>query len=979
MIKNADYSLEAIVVFDKDYDNGDGTRGRIIGVMDFAKYKAFGGKTGLLPCPNYVTISPRGTKVIYGLDILPNNHPDNDSIFDGTHAWDLDFRNPVKVSVPCSHWGWAYDHKGNEMFVSQNSSSDWIEAVNIVTGEVKQILYHGDLGWLNGWHFALMPESAPGWVLMSTYAYPIGCEYGNPKFKHMEAWGDNQLIMLEIKDHREYPPPRIWRLGPTYDELYCTKDKIANYWAEGFAVMSTQGDRLWWTTRWPGQRRSASKTDLEGIGLLSNLMDKGIITEDPYNPDTLYLDYFIMTLTNLKAELGPEDDEQEVELIWDKFSKIRYDTYEMMLPKKWVKDLNTLSRSDKTPPDPITDLRVERIDSATLRLTWTAPADKRDDGAENGSAASYDIRYREYPSFSGNWYMYPMVNGEPAPEAPGTEQGMIIKGFPDTVTYYFAIKSDDRVGNVSIISNIASEGGLGGTVSYPDSNADGVPDNKDIFPYNRDEQYDTDGDGIGDNADTDDDNDGMPDEWETRYGLDPLVDDASKDLDLDDIINKEDPEPDTPNCSNKTIHIYRSVGPGNMQPLATGYGNALNISGDAAEFTLALPNNIGLGDVIQYDSDGDNMLDSVCFIHRRKSSSSYQVKNRFGDIPVSTNTITQGWSILRAYTSLYNAERGVENEGLDDALENFDEWIGGRDLVCINKVWNIACYADGVDTDYVTIEGWTTGENNYIRIYTPVSAAEAGVSQRHSGVWTQDAYAMMVDTAYLRSPLRILEGYVRVEGLQIGCIASSNRWHVGIDVTPSSSASDIQVSNNIITGDFSGTADFLFGIKIGDSLVRPGTARIWNNIIYGIKRQGAIRSGGIYNYDTPLQCSYIYNNTVYDCTVGIRNAGANGGAVLLKNNLCNGNIIDYLGYFTMTSNNISEDSTSPDPDYRNTAVAFVNKEGYDLRLSGSDTSAIDNGADLSSDLYLPFSTDILNNERPSFGWDIGAYEYIADR
>lgn len=70
-----------------------------------------------------------------------------------------------------------------------------------------------------------------------------------------------------------------------------------------------------------------------------------------------------------------------------------------------------------------------------------------------------------------------------------------------------------------------------------DSDEDGTPDSEDAFPNDPSEQVDTDNDGIGNNADTDDDDDGMPDEWENTYGLNPLVDDAQADNDNDGIRN----------------------------------------------------------------------------------------------------------------------------------------------------------------------------------------------------------------------------------------------------------------------------------------------------------------------------------------------------------------------------------------------------------------------------------------------------------
>lgn len=56
--------------------------------------------------------------------------------------------------------------------------------------------------------------------------------------------------------------------------------------------------------------------------------------------------------------------------------------------------------------------------------------------------------------------------------------------------------------------------------STTDSDGDGVMDDEDAFPDDPYEWQDTDGDGIGDNADTDDDNDGVPDN-EDAFPLDP--------------------------------------------------------------------------------------------------------------------------------------------------------------------------------------------------------------------------------------------------------------------------------------------------------------------------------------------------------------------------------------------------------------------------------------------------------------------------
>ena len=93
--------------------------------------------------------------------------------------------------------------------------------------------------------------------------------------------------------------------------------------------------------------------------------------------------------------------------------------------------------------------------------------------------------------------------------------------------------------------------------------------------------------------------------------------------------------------------------------------------------------------------------------------------------------------VYRAYTSLFDWERQVENTSLDNSVEDFDT---STDLAGANTVMAVACYGDGADTTAVAISGWTTGPDNYIRIFTPSSPWEVGTSQRHRGLWDLSKY-----------------------------------------------------------------------------------------------------------------------------------------------------------------------------------------------------------------------------------------------
>jgi hypothetical protein len=199
-------------------------------------------------------------------------------------------------------------------------------------------------------------------------------------------------------------------------------------------------------------------------------------------------------------------------------------------------------------------------------------------------------------------------------------------------------------------------------------------------------------------------------------------------------------------------------------PGIVGWANEMTISGSTATFATALADNIGVGDAIQYDSDDDDIIDAIAFIHGRTSSTEYTVKDKDGNAPTAVTADTD-WAIYRAYTSLYNWQAQDENNNLNDTVENFDT------SKVLTDILNVACYADGADTtaSEVNISGWTTGASSYIRIYTPTLASEVGTSQRHNGA-AGTGFVLKPSTSspgeYF-SGIDIREDYVRIEGIEI--------------------------------------------------------------------------------------------------------------------------------------------------------------------------------------------------------------------
>ncbi|MCK4946132.1 MAG: hypothetical protein KAS59_07710, partial [Alphaproteobacteria bacterium] len=338
--------------------------------------------------------------------------------------------------------------------------------------------------------------------------------------------------------------------------------------------------------------------------------------------------------------------------------------------------------------------------------------------------------------------------------------------------------------------------------------------------------------------------------------------------------------------------IYYSVGTSTAN-LRQGT-QITSITSGAAVFATGQVANIGVGDKITYAASA-----KTAYISGRVDATHYNLLTATGHLPDDEGSSVSLDSITRAFNSLASALPSGAG-GAKDA-----DHLDATDLVAGNYQLNISCYADAADTVQPTIVGWTTGPENYIRVYTPVSASEVGTSQRHNGVWDTNKYNLTrTSQGAGNDALYIRENYVRIEGLQVRLINSGGytvcyafRLYLDDDI------SDIRINSNIIRGSISEASSTGTGIGSVSSYV---TTRIYNNIFYGFINGAtdiagmSLGGGGTY---------YLSNNTLYGNYKGIYGST---GTVVAKNNVCIGNTTDYLGTFDTSSNNISSDATSPD-------------------------------------------------------------------
>ena len=145
-----------------------------------------------------------------------------------------------------------------------------------------------------------------------------------------------------------------------------------------------------------------------------------------------------------------------------------------------------------------------------------------------------------------------------------------------------------------------------------DSDGDGIFDAQDAFPFDASETLDTDGDGIGNNADTDDDNDGLLDTEEDANG-NGLVDlgetnPLAKDTDQDGVNDNLD---DFPLNANESVDTDND-GIGNNADNDDD-GDGVSDSDDAFPLNASESvdtDNDGIGNNADNDDDGDGVSDS---------------------------------------------------------------------------------------------------------------------------------------------------------------------------------------------------------------------------------------------------------------------------------------------------------------------------------------------------------------------------------
>ncbi|MFA5991421.1 MAG: hypothetical protein WC794_04200 [Candidatus Doudnabacteria bacterium] len=357
------------------------------------------------------------------------------------------------------------------------------------------------------------------------------------------------------------------------------------------------------------------------------------------------------------------------------------------------------------------------------------------------------------------------------------------------------------------------------------------------------------------------------------------------------------------------------------------------------------------------------LLIAVGFFVLGLTITAYQTSTTLSDIEANSIEFNRGGRVLGSSEVVSLIRQDCS--GYSNCYTSLASWqtaFGGiswgscskGDLVCANMVakavidgpWNIP------DTSSVALNGWVTGPNNYIEIYTTSSA-------RHKGI-PGTGYRITGDAS---RAFLIYEDYVRINGISIDRtnFTGGNAFQIA---AASTGQSDIRISNNFIYG--GGGA-----LSVASQTAGNNFLKVWNNI--------ALNTGAFIDLTTSSnRLLYVSNNTI----LGKSTIRANNTAVYKNNIILAPDAFLAVGAYAGTTvegynnalvENSSAGQTSCVSCKYSQTFNFQDINNQDYHLASNDTSAKDSGLNLASDSTISISDDIDGQSR-SGAWDIGADE-----
>jgi hypothetical protein len=303
--------------------------------------------------------------------------------------------------------------------------------------------------------------------------------------------------------------------------------------------------------------------------------------------------------------------------------------------------------------------------------------------------------------------------------------------------------------------------------------------------------------------------------------------------------------------------------------------------------------------------------------------------------------------------------------------------VTSADLVANDEQLTIECRASSgaADTTPVTISGFTTSADCYVKIYVPPE-------HRHNGKYDDQKYRIEANASYV-GIIDPAIAYLKINGLQGRNTYSGSGTGYFISKVTARPAGFLIIENCLSSPGFSTSRG---GININEVSANDYIS-IKNTIIYGCT---GIYCSGIHVRGGPSKV--VYDLEIYNCVahgslerryaVEVERIDT-GGSVSIKNVVATGAstadfyLLDVSGTEAY-SNNASSDSTALGDDSlinQIEADLFSDPSAGDFSLV-SNSPLIDAGIGPALDSNVP-TTDIVGNPRSGNTCSIGAFEYVV--
>jgi len=380
----------------------------------------------------------------------------------------------------------------------------------------------------------------------------------------------------------------------------------------------------------------------------------------------------------------------------------------------------------------------------------------------------------------------------------------------------------------------------------------------------------------------------------------------------------------------------------------------ITVVSNIATFSVAFPAHVGVGDMVQYDVDNNAAIDAGEYgmihgitVDRTKA----YLLLADGSGVTNTTAPTDVYDIFRAFISLPDWESQTQNTNVDAdidysiSLDLTDGDIGPE---------YVACYGtDGADTITadITFDGRTTDTDNYVEIFTPVTTAMVGTTQRHDGNWSAGAYNISVGNHAVAGIF--LDDNIHFIGIQF---IATDSW--GVSLLDINTQTGIEMSYCILDGNGNRTRGIF-----GDG---AASFKMWNSSVYDFADAGIMDDWGSGAW-------LVYNSNIAGNTNEGFDYNGTGGTFHIYNCTSFDNGTDFDGTFDAITTCADDDGDGSvvldnSNDYEN---EFTDYSNWDFSIvdagSGLDEAGTD---DPGTGLY---SDDITGTARSST-WDIGAHE-----